>query len=253
MLPLLIFLALVGVAAAAKSGDSRRRMSDIKLDGIVRPTWWPMKPGDRPLQSGDKVYALGNVMGLGEMTGSKEPVYRLDTDDMPALPSDALNVADKYSLGMFPKVTQVVSLRREPTSREPGLNPVFTGTGLLVDEWGRPYTGRPPPFWDSPIWDVAIGATYFIPGVGPAVSGGLATLQAMGQGASVGNAVLTGARAALPPQSRAAFDMGVGVVLEGDAPDAEQIARAAVASQLGNESVESFDQGMTLAKSQSLL
>lgn len=50
-----------------------------------------------------------------------------------------------------------------------------------------------------------------MPGVGTAASAALAFTIAIGEGKSLKDAVIAGARAAIPPQYQYAFDLGVGI------------------------------------------
>jgi len=59
----------------------------------------------------------------------------------------------------------------------------------------------------------------YIPGYGTAANAALQATVALGQGKSLDEAALAAARGALPPYGQAAFDLGVGVVLQKKKPD----------------------------------
>lgn len=100
--------------------------------------------------------------------------------------------------------------------------------------------------FDSWFWDLAVVASAFIPGVGPAVSLGLVVLVNVGRGAAVDDAVLQAARTQVPAGAdRAAFDAGVAVAQSGNIREAEN-ARAFVERDLGPEAAGYFDQGVAV-------
>lgn len=67
---------------------------------------------------------------------------------------------------------------------------------------------------NNPIWDIARTGVSFIPGVGQAVSAGMAGAAALGRGESLKDIALSTARGAIPggPAVQAAFDIGKGLV-----------------------------------------
>jgi nucleoid-associated protein YgaU len=67
---------------------------------------------------------------------------------------------------------------------------------------------------DNPIWDIAQTGISFIPGVGTAVSAGMASAAAIGRGASLADVGLAAAKGSLPggPITAAALDMAVGAI-----------------------------------------
>lgn len=66
---------------------------------------------------------------------------------------------------------------------------------------------------DNPIWDIAQTGISFIPGIGQAVSAGMATAAAVGKGKALADIALAAAKGAVPggPLIQAAFDIGVGL------------------------------------------
>lgn len=66
----------------------------------------------------------------------------------------------------------------------------------------------------NPAWDIVQTGVSFIPGVGQAVSGGMAAAAALGNGASLRDAAIKAAKNALPggPAVAAAFDVATGMV-----------------------------------------
>lgn len=244
MLGALLALLALGGLAFMRSGETVTPKVTLRpfTAAIQRPEWWPtyssMFTGwtDRPVRPNSLVHTIGNI-GIGQTVTGKS-VFPIHSPDRPALPADATGAGDKYSFARFPVAKWIDSAT------------FADGASGWVDEWGRAYSGPPSPFWTSPLWDVAKTASYAIPGIGPAVSGGLAGLQALGQGASLGNATLAAARGALPPgPQRVAFDMGVGAIA-GEPPTADQlnVAREAVRSELGPGEAIAFDKGVDAAR-----
>jgi hypothetical protein len=73
----------------------------------------------------------------------------------------------------------------------------------------------------SPAWKVATGAAIFIPGIGPAVSAGMATAYAIGKAGSIKDAIIDVARSNLPggDAAKAGFDIATGVAINGEGID----------------------------------
>lgn len=112
------------------------------------------------------------------------------------------------------------------------------GAGVPLDEFGRSWTGvSGGPF--GTLLKLAGFAVPFIPGVGPAASAALAAAVALGQGKSLKDAALAGARAAMPggELGKLAFDAGVGVA-SGQGLDAA--AERAFAGYLAQEQPEAL-------------
>lgn len=84
---------------------------------------------------------------------------------------------------------------------------------------------------DNPLWDMAQTGASFIPGIGSAVSAGMASAAAIGKGKSLADVGLAAARGALPggAMTQAAFDIGVGA-LKGKRLD--KVALGAIRRQL---------------------
>ena len=81
-----------------------------------------------------------------------------------------------------------------------------------TDEWGNAYEGwgkGSDPF--ATVLLIVQTALPYIPGVGTGAAAALAGVIALGQGKSLDEAALAGARAALPAGAQLAFDLGVGV------------------------------------------
>lgn len=101
---------------------------------------------------------------------------------------------------------------------------------------------------NNPIWDIAQTGVSFIPGVGTAVSAGMAGAAAVGRGASLANIGLAAARGAIPggTLAQAAFDVGVGLA-KGDPVD--QAALGAIRNQIpgGAAGRAAFDAGRQIA------
>lgn len=104
------------------------------------------------------------------------------------------------------------------------------------------------PLMRSPVWNIAQTGASFIPGVGQAVSGGMAAAAALGRGESLKDAALKSARAAIPggPVAQAAFDIAVGAAKGQRLDDA---ALAAVREQVpgGELGRAAFDAGLAVA------
>lgn len=78
----------------------------------------------------------------------------------------------------------------------------------------------------NPLWDVVKTGASFVPGIGTAVSSGMAIAAGIGSGESVGNIMLKAAREALPggPIVKLGWDVGVG--LAGKALDSADVKTA---------------------------
>lgn len=100
----------------------------------------------------------------------------------------------------------------------------------------------------SPIWNIAQTGASFIPGVGQAVSSGMAAAAALGRGESAKDIALAAARGAVPggPAAQAAFDVAVGAI-KGQRLD--RAALAAVREQVpgGELGRAAFDAGVAMA------
>jgi nucleoid-associated protein YgaU len=101
----------------------------------------------------------------------------------------------------------------------------------------------------NPAWDLAKTGASLLPGVGTAVSSGMAAASALGRGASLKDTVLEAARSAIPggAAATAAFDVAVGLARGEGLSDA---AIAAARSQLpgGDAAKAAFDGGLALAR-----
>lgn len=99
---------------------------------------------------------------------------------------------------------------------------------------------------NNPLWKIAQTGASFIPGVGSAVSAGMASAAAIGRGASIQNIGLAAARGALPAPAAAAMDVAVGA-LKGHRLDA--IALRTIRNQVpgGAAGRGAFDAGVALA------
>ncbi len=86
---------------------------------------------------------------------------------------------------------------------------------------------------NNPLWDMARTGASFIPGVGSAVSSGMAAAAAVGRGESATNIVLAAARGALPggPLVQSAWDIGVGLAKN---PHLDATALQIAQNQLAN-------------------
>lgn len=86
---------------------------------------------------------------------------------------------------------------------------------------------------NNPLWDMSRTGVSFIPGVGSAVSSGMAAAAAMGRGASAKDIALAAARGALPggPLVQTAFDIGVGLAQN---KGLEESALNVAHNQIGN-------------------
>jgi nucleoid-associated protein YgaU len=75
---------------------------------------------------------------------------------------------------------------------------------------------------NNPLWDIARTGVSFIPGVGTAVSAGMAGAAAVGRGESLANIGLAAAKGAIPggPIVLAAFDVGAGLLSGKNVTDA---------------------------------
>lgn len=100
-----------------------------------------------------------------------------------------------------------------------------------------------------PEFNAAISGAKLIPGVGSAVSSGLAAAAALGQGESLEDAAIAAAREGLAtnPATAFAFDTAVGLAKGGDLPDAAiEAARGQIPG--GAAGKAAFDAGLALAR-----
>ncbi|MCC6215938.1 MAG: hypothetical protein IT376_13820 [Polyangiaceae bacterium] len=106
---------------------------------------------------------------------------------------------------------------------------------------------------NNPLWSIAATGASFIPGVGSAVSAGMATAAALGRGASLKDAALAAVKNALPggPVAGAAFDVAVGLA-HGERID--EAALAAARSQVpgGELGRAAFDAALETIKTKSV-
>lgn len=75
---------------------------------------------------------------------------------------------------------------------------------------------------NNPLWDIARTGVSFIPGVGTAVSAGMAGASAIGRGESLKDIALSAAKGAIPggPAAQAAFDVALGLAKGKNVTDA---------------------------------
>lgn len=102
---------------------------------------------------------------------------------------------------------------------------------------------------NNPVWDIVATGASFIPGIGSAVSAGMATAAAVGRGLSLKDAAILAAKNALPggPLAAAAIDVAIGVA-QGHKID--EIALSVVRDQLPGGHLEKaiFDTTIAVAK-----
>jgi len=106
---------------------------------------------------------------------------------------------------------------------------------------------------NNPLWDIAKTGISFIPGVGTAVSAGMAGAAALGRGESLANIGLAAARGALPggAVTQAAFDAAIGLAKGRNVTDAIlQAARSQVPG--GEVGKAAFDAATAIAKGHAL-
>lgn len=100
---------------------------------------------------------------------------------------------------------------------------------------------------NNPLWDVARTGVSFIPGVGTAVSAGMAGAAAIGRGESAQNIALAAAKGAIPggPIVQAAFDVGIGLA---NGKRVDDVILAGVRSQVpgGALGAAAFDTAIAL-------
>jgi hypothetical protein len=106
---------------------------------------------------------------------------------------------------------------------------------------------------NNPLWDIARTGVSFIPGVGNAVSAGMAGAAALGRGESLANIALSAAKGALPggALTAAAFDIATGLAKGKNVTDAIlQAARAQVPG--GDIGKAAFDAATAIAQGHAL-
>ena len=116
-------------------------------------------------------------------------------------------------------------------------------TVTVVDEYGRLVAGVGNDF-GAALLSTAQAILPYVPGIGSAASAALATAIAIGQGKSLKDAALAGARAALPGPAQMAFDLGVAVA-SGEPIDTA--AKNALVKQIPGGPA-AYEQGKAVAK-----
>lgn len=101
---------------------------------------------------------------------------------------------------------------------------------------------------NNPVWDVVATGVSFVPGVGTAISAGMAATAAVGRGETAANIALAAAKGAIPggPVAAAAFDIAVGVA-KGERLDSVALLAVRDAIPGGAAAKLAFDTGLTLA------
>jgi hypothetical protein len=103
----------------------------------------------------------------------------------------------------------------------------------------------------GPVWDIAATGASFIPGVGTAVSAGMAGAAALGRGESLRDVALSAARGAVPggPLGQAAFDVAVGMAKGGKRLDKVALDAARATVPGGALGKLAFDRGLRVVQS----
>lgn len=212
-LPLILGVAAAATAVAVFSAAPSKRAPKAKAAPKGAPPVWtlvrglPLPPKDAAAYTQaiadwkyGKTAQIRNAAGA-VLQGYANAVASGFNKRRPLLPPDASPTADGYSRDRLAWLQ---------------LSDVTGGNynGQITDEWGRHYTGVAVDAFGAAL-QAAGFALPFIPGIGPAAAAALATAIAIGQGKSLKDATLAGARAALPLPARIAFDAAVGVVVQG--------------------------------------
>lgn len=128
-----------------------------------------------------------------------------------------------------------------------------SSVGGLISQGTHLLQGGLKALTNNPLWDIAKTGISFIPGVGTAVSAGMAGAAALGKGASLADIGLAAARGAIPGGAitQAAFDVATGLAKGQNVTDS--ILQAA-RSQLpgGDVAKAAFDAATAIAKGQAL-
>jgi hypothetical protein len=230
-----IALLIALLAGAAVLGGSKRRpiIAGRVAIAVKRPDCWPTAKRRLPIV-GYRTVPIPTVLRSGgravQVTTSREVVEKNPSIllwtpcDKARLPKDASHLADRYSLGVFERMT-------------------LSG-GIRVDEWDRPYGGKSTKgLFDNAFWDVLASAAYFIPGFGPAVSAGLTTLVSMARGETAAEALALAGCAALSPAASIACRAAIGAASSGMSDDELREAGGKVVTELGGEQ-SSWDAGI---------
>lgn len=103
----------------------------------------------------------------------------------------------------------------------------------------------------SPLWSLAMHASAMVPGIGTAVSVGMAAAYAYGHDVSLSDAALSAARAAVPGgiAGQTAFDLGIALASGQSASDA---ALAAARERLPPEARAAYDVAITIGTGREL-
>lgn len=197
----------LGALAVSSSAPSRAKLEPwqtvhgLPLGGVSLPQYeqtlaiWSTGPSGFPVANPTTIVPVALVKAWNDM----QPGFRAR---FALLPKDALPTQDGYSTEQY---WVAVPFHGNATRER-------------VDQFGRRATGVPA----DPLGAALTAAGYalpFVPGIGPAAGAALAFTIALGKGKSLKESALAGARGALPPgPAQMAFDLGVGVVLEGKPP-----------------------------------
>lgn len=236
-------LAAAGLLLAASASSSKPRATarpdlavrgfPIDLSALKLHVQWRSQPQKYSQQLMNWLKAPTIQVALSQVNDRIRNDWFVARDEFKRrrtlLPKDALGSIDKYS--------------KERYQLPPSSFADPWPKGLWVDEFGREPQGLPSNFGTT-FLQVAQDVAPMIPGVGSGASAALAFTIAIGQGKSFKDASLSAARAALPPQYRYAFDLGVGIA---NGQGVDTAAKEAFFQQVPG-SREAYAEGEALAK-----
>lgn len=222
-------LGIVTIVALSSSKSSGKARDSGRLDKYVMG--WPggIAQRDRMIElgtSGNQAYNPKYGYDSDEAKRLWNEAFQKFQERRQFLPNDAAGTADRYS--------------KEKYLLPVGMTYPWPSFGS-VDEFGRAPEGLPSNFGPT-VLKITQQVLPLVPGVGPVAAGTLAYAIAVGQGKSQKDAIIAGARAAIPIQYQLAFDMGVGVA------SGESVDKAALNAFFKNnpEKKEAYEKGKAM-------
>lgn len=241
MLWLLILVPLVLAASGSSSGDATRAGAAAGGSASIPLVWRQFTA-----TAGDYRRA-GVAIPPNPLAFDVGPFASTNARQRSELPDDALVWwSDKYGT--------------ERIYYDPG-----TGPGRTLDEWGRDvmgsgfnpgdvlegFKGLVRDVTSSPLWNLVQTGAAFVPGIGTAVSVGMACAYAYGHDLALRDAAIGAARAAVPggAAGQAAFDVGVALA-EGETPS--RAVLDAARAQVPAAARPAFDAGVDVMRGRSV-
>jgi len=251
--PIVVIIAVLGLGAAAIAVTASGKPSAPKPDSkpVKRYSGLPLSAYETK-----RYYALADFWRAEKTVKGKRPWFASKSPLLIYTPEQAgfdLKPLNATIMAGFAKRREGLPVNASSHIDEYGTEGVWTfGTGLtavpgkgivVTDEYGRPASGVGINL-GAALLNTAQTILPYIPGIGTAASAALSTAIAIGQGKSLKDAALAGARAALPAPAQMAFDLGVAVI---SGTPVDKAAKDALLKQIPGGPT-AYEQGKTLAK-----